>query len=375
MRFIIALALSTLTVNASGWPTVETEAPQAIVMDMETGECLFEKNADEPTVPSSMTKMMTVYMVFKKLKEGQISLQTRMPVSERAWRMGGSRMFLPLNAQETVDNLLRGIIIQSGNDACVTVAEALKGSVEGFAQDMTQEARKLGAKNTTFKNPHGWPEEGHLTTVRDLAIIAQRMILDFPNYYPLHAEKEFFYNNIKQVNRNPLLFRNVGCDGIKTGHTDAGGYGLVASAEINGHRLIMVVNGLKSEKHRAEESMKLLTWAQRTFAGVRAFKANTKVAQVPVVFGAQNTVTVVTPAPAAAVYLQGQDQNLQVRIEQPNYIKAPVVQGMQVGQIVITLPQGQQKVFPLVAQSDVPSGGFFKRISDSLQLMTKGSLA
>jgi len=327
-----------------------------------------------------MTKLMTTYLIFKKLKDGHITQETLLPVSEAAWRMGGSKMFVRVGDQVNVGDLLRGIIIQSGNDACVVAAEGISGTTTAFAQEMTKEAHRLGAVNTTFKNPHGWPEEGHLTTVRDLAILARHLITDFPEpeYYDLHAVREFTYSNIKQPNRNPLLGKNIGgmgaiADGIKTGHTDAGGYGLVASAMHEGQRLILVVNGLASEKERAEDSLQLMAWAMRTFGSYRFFKAGEAVVSIPVAMGEGAVVNAVADKDIALAIPREWRTHIKVELVTPTFIKAPLRKGDTIGQIVVTLPEGQEtKIFPLVAATDRGEGGFVRRLKDSLSFLVLG---
>jgi D-alanyl-D-alanine carboxypeptidase (penicillin-binding protein 5/6) len=364
--------------TAAPWPTTETRARQAILVDYASGTVLLEKEAAQLTTPSSMTKMMTTYLIFKKLKAGQITEQTQLPVSEAAWRMGGSKMFVRVGDQVSLHDLLRGIIIQSGNDACIVVAEGLSGTIAAFSKEMTAEAHRLGATQTTFKNPHGWPEEGHQTTVRDLAILARHLIAEFPEYYGLHAEQEFTYNNIRQPNRNPLLGKNIGgigikADGIKTGHTDLGGYGLVASAEHEGQRLILVVNGLASERERAEESFQLIAWAMQTFGSYRFFKAGEAVVSIPVAMGDTTSVNAMTNQDIALAIPREWRSQVKVELIRAKFIKAPIQQGDVIGQVVVTTTEGQEpKAFPLVAARDVGVGGFFGRLRDSVLLLLRG---
>lgn len=353
MRFYFFLLLVFLNllpyVHATSWPTLETRARQAIIIDYTTGTVLLEKEADQLTVPSSMTKLMTTYLIFKKLKDGHITQETPLLVSEAAWRMGGSKMFVRVGDQVNVGDLLRGIIIQSGN---------------------------------TFKNPHGWPEEGHLTTVRDLAILARHLITDFPEpeYYGLHAVRDFTYSDIKQPNRNPLLGKNIGgmgaiADGIKTGHTDAGGYGLVASAVHEGQRLILVVNGLASEKERAEDSLQLMAWAMRTFGSYRFFKAGEAVVSIPVAMGEGAVVNAVTDKDIAIAIPREWHTHIKVELITPTFVNVPVKKGDTLAQVVITLPEEQEpKTFPLVAVTDIGEGGFVRRLKDSLSFLVLGRI-
>jgi serine-type D-Ala-D-Ala carboxypeptidase (penicillin-binding protein 5/6) len=248
MRFfqiLFALLLFAAPAMAQVAP-METVAREAYIIDAETGQVLFEKNADQKMPTSSMSKTMTMYMVFEALKNGKLTLDQELPVSETAWRMQGSKMFVPLGQMVKVEDLIRGVIVQSGNDATIVLAEGLAGSEGEFAAAMNRKAKELGMINSNFMNASGWPDENHYSTCHDLAILAIALIRDFPDYYKYYAEKEFTYNNIKQGNRNPLLYKNIGADGIKTGHTESAGYGLMASGVRDGRRVVMVLNGMAS---------------------------------------------------------------------------------------------------------------------------------
>lgn len=373
IRFLVFLS-AVCPLQASQWPTLDTTAQQAIIVDFVSGDVLFEKNADEITVPSSMTKIMTTYLVFKKLKAGLVKMDSLLPVSEAAWKMGGSKMFVHVGAQVSIADLLNGIIVQSGNDACIVVAEGLAGTVAAFAKSMTEEAHRLGAKNTTFKNPNGYPEEGHISTARDLSLLGISLIRDFPEYYSLHAQQEFTYNNIKQQNRNTLLSKSIGCDGIKTGHTDDGGYGIVASAQQEGRRLVLVVNGLKSEKERSEESLKLLSWAMRTFGCYRFFSAKDVVKEaVPVATGEVTSVNAIVESDVAVAVPQEWSSAIKTEIKLPAYVKAPLKQGTVIGELLITVPgHAKPKSYPLVVPIDIAQGGLWRRMRDSLYLWLTG---
>ena len=236
---------------------LNTTASQAIIYDYETKTVIFEKNSKELVSPSSMSKIMTIYYLFKKLKDGEIKLTDEFKVSKKAWKKGGSKMFVNVGESVKVEDLIRGIIVQSGNDACIVVAEAISGSEELFAEELNLLGQEIGLKNSNFTNSTGWPDPEHLMTVEDLLTLTIRTIEDFPEYYHYYAEKEFTYSNIKQNNRNPLLYSNIVSDGLKTGHTSLGGYGIVVSIKQNNRRIILVLNGLKSSKERAKESERL----------------------------------------------------------------------------------------------------------------------
>lgn len=354
---------------------LETMAKQALMVDYTTGVVLLEKNADELMFPSSMTKIMTAYLIFQKLKEGHIQMDTAFPVSERAWRMGGSKMFVPLNAMVRVEDLLKGIIIQSGNDACIVMAEGMGGSEENFAHEMTQVAHQMGALQTSFKNASGWPDPAHQTTARDLAIIAHRVITDHPEFYSLFGMKEFVYNNIRQWNRNPLLYKNIGCDGIKTGYTESGGYGIVASMVQGGRRLLLVLNGLPSEQARANEVLKLMTWGMQTFNNYSLFKPGETVDMIPVSLGRENFVSATVPEEVAITVPVFSRKQLRVEVQYNTPIAAPIEKNAALGKLVVYVPSQAQPIeVPLVAAASVNKAGFFKNIRDSISYLIWGKI-
>jgi len=365
-------------VNSSSDPSkspLGTIAKQALMIDYTTGVVLLEKNPDELMFPSSMTKIMTAYLVFQKLKEGRIQMDTAFPVSERAWRMSGSKMFVPLHAMVKVDDLLKGIIIQSGNDACTVVAEGLCGSEEAFAQEMTQVAQAMGALQTSFKNASGWPDPAHQTTARDLAIIAHRVISDHPEFYGLFGVKEFVYSNIRQWNRNPLLYKNIGCDGIKTGYTESGGYGIVASIVQGERRLILVLNGLPTEQARAGEVLKLMTWGMQTFNNYSLYKPGEVVDMIPVSLGKENFVPATVPEEVVITLQKLSRKGLRVEVQYDTPIAAPVEKNAVLGKLIIYLPSQEQPIeAPLVAAASVDRAGFFKKIRDSISYLIWGKI-
>jgi D-alanyl-D-alanine carboxypeptidase len=364
-----------LSIGCFGLPNaeaMETAAREAILIDYDTGTVLFEKNADTAAPPASMSKMMTAYMLFDKLKSGQIKLDQTMPVSEHAWRAGGaasggSTMFLNIGDQVPIEDLLRGIVIQSGNDASIVVAEGLAGSEEAFAEQMTKKAKELGMSNSQYRNANGLPDPGEYTTARDLSTLARRTIGDFPEYYRYYAEREFVHNNIKQGNRNPLLYKNIGADGLKTGHTKEAGYCLTASAKQGDRRLILVVTGLPSMKARSEESEKLISWGFREYDNYTLFKAGEEVAKAPVWLGDEGTVALV-PAKDAIVTLPRKSRpDMKVTVVMDEPIPAPITKGETVAKLVVTAPGlDKPEEIPLVAATDVPRLGFFGRVFASI---------
>ncbi len=354
-------------------PTIETQAAQAYLVDVETGAVLLDKNADELMPPSSMSKMMTAYMVFDRLEDGRLSLDDKLTVSEKAWRKGGSKMFVEVGNQVRVEDLLRGVIVQSGNDACIVLAEGLAGSEEAFADLMTERARELGMTKSTFRNSTGWPDPNHLVTARELAILAKHIIQDHAEYYHYYSEKEFTWNDIRQGNRNPLLYRNIGADGLKTGHTEDAGYGLTASAVQNGRRLILVVNGLPSVKARSDESERLMSWGFREFDNYALFKAGDTVDEAPVWLGDEDTVPLVI-AEDLKVTLPRNDRNgMQVSVVYDSPIPAPVPAGTEIAKLRVTWPGGVPVEVPLQAGAEVEQLGPFGRIAASVKFLLLGS--
>jgi D-alanyl-D-alanine carboxypeptidase (penicillin-binding protein 5/6) len=346
---------------------IGTLAKHAFMVDPQTSTVLLFKDADVPMAPSSMSKMMTIYILFEELAAGRLKLDTRFRVSERARNMGGSRMFLELGSEVSVEDLIRGIIVLSGNDACVVVAEALAGTEESFAERMTKRGREIGMTRTVFKNSSGWPAEGQYTTARDLAVLSWRTIDDFPKYYHYYSETNWTYNNIRQDNRNRLLRITPGTDGLKTGHTEEGGYGQATSAIRDGRRLILVVNGLASMAERAQETSRLMEWGYRESTNTTLFRAGDVVVEAPVWLGTQDKVPLVVPRPVLVTAPAGQAVSPRVvaRFEGP--LAAPVVKGMKVGTAAVTLPDGRVLEYPLETGADVPRMGVIGRVTTMIR--------
>ena len=364
--FCVAAAIASHAIAAP--PTIAIEARQFILIDVETGAELVSKAADERMPPSSMSKLMTAYMVFDRLKAGQLSLDDEMSVSENAWRIGGaasggSTMFLNPNDRVKVEDLLRGMIIQSGNDACIVLAEGMAGSEEAFAEQMTAKAKEIGLTASNFMNATGLPHPDHYMTARDLTVLARRIVADFPEYYSLYSETNFTFNGITQANRNPLLYKiGSGADGLKTGHTDAAGYGLTASAIRNGRRLIMVANGMASIKARDEESLKLIDWGFREFTNRALFKPGDKVADAEVWLGDRPSVGLVVPVASVITLPRGSVASLVVKAVYEGPLPAPVEQGATVGKVVVTARDFGPLELPLVAAEPAGRLGFVGRL-------------
>jgi D-alanyl-D-alanine carboxypeptidase (penicillin-binding protein 5/6) len=346
---------------------IGTLARQAYMVDPQTSTVLLFKDADKPMHPSSMAKMMTIYILFEELEAGRIKLDTRFRVSERARNMGGSRMFVELGSEVAVEDLIKGMIVLSGNDACVVVAEGLSGNEDSFAERMTKRGRELGMTGTVFKNASGWPVEGQWTTARDLAVLAWRTISDFPKFYRYYAETNWTYNNIKQDNRNRLLKITPGTDGLKTGHTEEGGFGQATSAVRDGRRLIMVVNGLGSMAERAQESARLMEWGFRESTNTTVFRAGDTVVEAPVWLGAQDKVPLVVSHPVQITAPTGQPVTPRVMARFDGPLAAPIVKGTKLGTAVVTLPDGREIDYPLEAGADVERMGVVGRVATMIR--------
>lgn len=342
------------------------QASGYLLVDATNGEILVEHNAEEPLPPASLTKMMTAYIAEREITEGRMSFDDQVPVSVKAWKTGGSRMFIREGTEVRLEDLLRGIIIQSGNDASVAVAEYIAGSEDVFADVMNQTAISLGMTNTQFKNATGLPQEGHYTTAKDLSILAARIIQDFPDTYPIYEEKNFTYNGIKQANRNSLLFRDPTVDGLKTGHTEEAGYCLVASAERDGFRLISVVMGTASEKAREQETTKLLQYGFRYFSGKTVFAAGEPLPESArkVWFGEMESVDLAPTEPLYVTLPLGRESAIQATLDAPDTLDAPLEAGAVVGTVKIMLGERVLVESPVAVAEAVPEGGLFKRLMD-----------
>jgi D-alanyl-D-alanine carboxypeptidase (penicillin-binding protein 5/6) len=352
---------------------VDVGARQALIVDFATGAVLLEKNADQLMPPSSMSKLMTMYVVFEQLKAGRLQLDQTLPVSERAWRMGGSKMFVELGSQIKVEDLIRGVIVQSGNDACIVLAEAISGSEQQFAELLNETGRRIGLQNSNFRNSTGWPDPEHRMTARDLTTLARRLIQDFPDFYAYYNERSFRFNNIAQENRNPLLARVAGADGLKTGHTEEAGYGLTGSAVRGDRRVILVVNGLPSMRARAEESERLMEWAFREFEAVVLFRAQDTIEEVPVYLGERSRVPMVGGRDLVLTLPRQWRRNMQVRLRYDAPLTAPVARGQTIGTMVVSGQGVPQMEVPLMAGADVERLGIVSRIPAVVSRLVFGS--
>ncbi|WCR11608.1 D-alanyl-D-alanine carboxypeptidase [Paracoccus stylophorae] len=374
--FLLRLvALLALAVPAHAF---DTNARTAWVYDVATGTVLMEKNADEQIPPASMSKLMTIYMLFEALQEGRVQMDTRLPVSTKARQMKGSTMFLNEQDRPNVDELIKGIIVLSGNDACVVVAEGLSGTEEAFARQMTEKGKEMGLTNSVFANASGWPDPRHRMTAHDLGLLAAHLIDDFPELYKNFALTEYRFDDrapANRFNRNPLLKLGIGADGLKTGHTQEAGYGLVGSAVQDGRRVIFVITGLSSETARAEEAERIVNWAFRQFTMETLVPAGETVVEVPVWLGTQSRIGLTTRDGANVLIPAGARDQVKVEAVFDSPVPAPIAKGDRLGQLVVTVPGAQDAVTPLIAAQDVPEAGFAGRMKGAVMRLGNKAIA
>lgn len=356
---------------------IDTSAEFAFVTDFASGKVLMEKEPDAPMKPASMAKIMTVYIAFQRIADGSLSLDDTFLISERAWRKGGSKTFVEVGKQVLVRDLLYGVVVQSGNDAAIAIAEGISGTEDGFAEEMNYVARGLGMTNTVFKNSTGWPDPEQFTTARDLNILASALIRDFPvdkypDLYPMFAEKDFTYNGIKQGNRNPLVYGTQGADGLKTGHTEESGYGLVGAAIREGQRVVMVLNGMESMKQRSSESRRLMDLMFREFQLYRFYKSGEVVDRANVWLGTKSKVDLVLKEPLELVLARSDRRKLKVSLQWTDPVPAPIKAGQTVGTLVLDLPSGKTS-YELLAANDVAALGMFDRVGEALKYLIFGA--
>ncbi len=361
-----------ITLSPKGLHSLESLAKTAYIIDMMTGEILLDKNSNERTYPSSMTKIMTVLVAFEKIKNGTLAIDQEFLISKKAWKMGGSKMFIEVDKKVKLSDLLLGIVVQSGNDASIAVAEGISGSEETFAIEMNNLGKKIGLTGSNFVNSSGWPNDNHYTTARDLAMIAKYTIENHPELYKMYSLTEFTYNGIKQDNRNPLLLTFEGSDGFKTGYTEAAGYGLVGSAEIGDRRLIIVLNGLDSSRSRAQESLRLMDWGFNNFELVDFYKENEIVYEANTWLGKEEKINLISVKDINVSIPKGQLSSTLVDI----LVEEPIATPIQKGDLLATLQVSygeKKKEFPLAAEKNVEQKGFISRITSALYYIILGS--
>ena len=356
---------------------IDTSAEFAYVTDFTSGKVLMEKEPDSPMKPASMAKIMTVYVAFQRIADGSLSLDDTFLISEKAWRKGGSKTFVEVGKQVSVRDLLLGVVVQSGNDAAIAIAEGISGTEDGFAEEMNYVARQLGMSNTVFRNATGWPDPEQITTARDLNILATALVRDFPpqefpELYPMFAEKNFTYNGIKQGNRNPLVYGTEGADGLKTGHTEESGYGLVGSASRDGQRVVMVLNGMTSMKQRSSESRRLMDLMFREFRQYRFFDAGQTVDRAAVWLGNERRVDLVLQQPLHLVLSRTDRRRMKMSVQWNDPVPAPVKAGQKIGTLTLEFPNRTMS-YDLTAAKDVAELGMFDRIGEALKFLIFGA--
>lgn len=375
MRYLLSLIL-VFTVFmpslARAYPSLDVSATAGIVVDADTGQVLWAKEAQGRMATSSMSKVLTAMVVFDAIREGKIKLTDMATVSEKAWKMEGSKMFVQVGSQVPVEDLIKGMIVQSGNDACVVLAEAVAGSEEAFVDRMNEKAQSIGMTNSHFMNSTGWPDPEHYSTPEDLALLARYLILNYPEEYHYYSIPEYTWNNIKQGNRNPLLGKVQGADGVKTGHTDIAGYGLIGSAMQNGRRVVFVMNGWKTIMDRFNEGPRVMEWAFRNFENITVAKGGEPLTQIEVAYGKNRTV----PAGLAndlkfTQPIGAKQQGISYIVRGKTPVKAPIAKGALLGELVVK--QGEQVLtsYPLVALEDSPEGSIIDTIRTNLMRILK----
>jgi len=369
-RLILALLFShflIITANADDITPPELDVGSYLLEDFQSGKRLAEKNADNKIEPASITKIMTAYIIYQELESGKIKLDDKVLISEKAWKMKGSRMFVKAGSKVSIDKLISGLVIQSGNDAAVALAEHIAGSEAAFVKRMNATAKELGMKNTNFANSTGWPDPEHYTTANDIIILSKRLIIDFPKHYKRYSEKEYTYDGINQRNRNLLLWKDKTVDGIKTGHTESAGYCLAASAKRNNMRLLSVILGADSTEERAAYSQQLLEYGFRFFETHQIYSAGSVLTEAKIWKGQSDTVALGILEDLYVTIQKDTYKNLQGVMEIDKGIDAPVKRGQVLGKIKITNGAKIVKEIPLYAMEDVKEGGFWDRLSDSFK--------
>ena len=369
--FLISFSfLVYLIINAF---SLDTIAKQAILYDYETKTIIFEKNSEELMSPSSMSKIMTIYYVFKKIKDGDLKLTDKFKVSKKAWKKGGSKMFVNVNTMVSVEDLIRGIIVQSGNDACIAIAEGISGSEALFAEELNLLAKEIGMMNSSFTNSTGWPDPDHLTTIQDLLTLTVRTIEDFPELYYYYAEKEFTYSGIKQLNRNPLLFNEINADGLKTGHTSLGGYGLVASVLKNNRRLILILNGLKRNKDRSDESERLIKVGFNQYKVIDLYDKNQTITNLQVWGGRKKNVDVYSKESVNLTVPNRIKKDLVFTIKHYKPLLAPIEKDQKVADLIVKNKNAEIiKKFELFSKNEIKKMSFFSKVYNNLKFLLLG---
>ena len=374
-KIYISLLIVFFYINFLTASNFSSKAKYATVVDLDTGAVLYSKNATSKIYPASMSKLMTLYILFEEIQNGALSLDTNLNVSKKAWKKGGSKMFLEPGKKVTVRDILKGIIVQSGNDACIVVAENISGDEDSFADLMNEKAQELNLQFSNFTNSTGWPDENHYMTVSDLAILSTKIIKDFPEFFHLFKEKNFTYNEISQNNRNPLLFSYKYADGLKTGYTEASGYSLAATALKNNRRLVLVVSGLNNEKERKEETQKLFEWAYKNFINIKLFNKNEVIQQADVWIGKKAITDLYSNTDVLFTIKKANKKKFNAKVIFNNPIVAPINKNTSYGKLIITDTIEGTIEYPLFSKEEIDKAGFFKKITTAFSYLIFGGYA
>ena len=374
-KVYISLLIVFFNINFLTASNFSSKAKYATVVDFDTGAVLYSKNATSKIYPASMSKLMTLYILFEEIQNGALSLDTNLNVSKKAWKKGGSKMFLEPGKKVTVRDILKGIIVQSGNDACIVVAENISGDEDSFADLMNEKAQELNLQFSNFTNSTGWPDENHYMTVSDLAILSTKIIKDFPEFFHLFKEKNFTYNEISQNNRNPLLFSYKYADGLKTGYTEASGYSLAATALKNNRRLVLVVSGLNNEKERKEETQKLFEWAYKNFINIKLFNKNEVIQQADVWIGKKAITDLYSNTDVLFTIKKIHKKKFNAKVIFNNPIVAPIDKNTSYGKLIITDTIEGTIEYPLFSKEEIDKAGFFKKITTAFSYLIFGGYA
>ncbi len=373
--FLKVFLLLVLSINVLVAAPISTSAKYAVIMDFDTENLLLNKSAKSKIYPASMSKLMTLYILFEEISEGSITLDSEFLVSKKAWKKGGSKMFVEVGSYVKIKDLLKGIIVQSGNDACIVVAEGISGSEQAFADLMNVKAKELGLQNSNFKNSTGWPDKDHYMTAYDLALLSKKIISNFPSFFNMFREKEFTFNNIKQGNRNPLLYSYKFSDGLKTGYTEESGFSLTATASKSGRRLIAVLSGMDSIKERKDETIKLLEWGFREYVNVNLFEENETIIEADVWLGNKAIIDLITKDTINFTLHKKNISNYSATVVYNNPIAAPISVNTQYGKLIIKNTFKGDITYPLYAKENIKKAGIFKKISSVFSYFVFGGYA
>ena len=376
MKFFFKLfILLFIYINSIASAPISTSAKYAVIMDFDTENILLDKNANSRIYPASMSKLMTLYILFEEISEGSISMESEFLVSEKAWKKGGSKMFVEIGSYVKVKDLLKGIIVQSGNDACIVIAEGIAGSEDAFVEIMNAKSKTLGLLNSNFKNSTGWPDDDHYMTPYDLALLSKKIIQDFPSFFSMFKAKEFTFNNIKQGNRNPLLYSYKFSDGLKTGYTEDSGFSLAATAEKSGRRLISVLSGMESVKERKDETIKLLEWGFREYVNINLFDKKETIVEADVWIGDKAIIDLVTNKNVTFTLQKKNINNYTAKVIYNNPIPAPIYPNTEYGKLIIQNTFKGNLIYPLYARENIKKAGVFKKMSSAFSFFIFGGYA